>query len=273
MLFSVDPATMGKIVDLGVLAGRIEDMGASDIAVHDTYAQDHGLAVDDTVEVTFAETGTKEFRVGVIFERNQLLQGNPFFISNPAYEANYSDLFDFQVYVLRSPDADPATVRSAVEETASRYANAEVQDLTEYKQSQAEQIDQFLNLIYALLFLAVVIALIGIANTLALSIIERTRELGLLRAVGMTRRQLRRSVRLESVLIALLGTFLGGAVGVFFGWAMVQALADQGFTEFVIPIAQVLVIVVLAVIAGVAAAVLPARRASKLDVLRAIGSS
>ncbi len=270
-LYSVDPATMGQIVDVGIMAGRIEDMGVSDIAVYEKYAEDHDLAFGDLLDVTFAETGVQRFRVSVIFERNELT-GN-FFIGNPAYEANYSDVFDFQVYVLRSPDADPAAVRRAVEATAARYANAEVQDLSQYKQSQAEQIDQLLTLIYGLLFLAVFIALIGIANTLALSIIERTRELGLLRAVGMTRRQLRRAVRLESVLIALLGTFLGGAVGVFFGWAMVQALADQGFSEFVVPIVEVGVIVVLAVIAGVAAAVLPARRASKLDVLRAIASS
>jgi putative ABC transport system permease protein len=125
-------------------------------------------------------------------------------------------------------------------------------------------------MVYALLFLAVLIALLGIANTLALSIFERTRELGLLRAVGMTRRQLRTTVRYESVIIALLGTFLGLLIGVAFGWALVKAMESEGLTAFVIPGGQLVVITVFAVFAGVAAAVLPARRAAKLDVLDAI---
>jgi putative ABC transport system permease protein len=123
-----------------------------------------------------------------------------------------------------------------------------------------------------LLFFAIVIALFGIANTLGLSIIERRRELGLLRAVGMTRRQLRSSVRWESVIIALLGTVLGLVIGVVFAWAMVKALADEGIDRFSVAPAQLLLIVILAGLFGVVAAALPARRAAKLDVLRAIES-
>ena len=160
--------------------------------------------------------------------------------------------------------------RKALDRTLKAYLNAELQDRTQFKEAQAAQIDQLLNLIYALLFLAVIIALIGIANTLALSIYERTRELGLLRAVGMSRRQLRSSVRWESVIISLLGTFLGLVIGLFFGWAVVQALKDQGITEFAPPGLQLLVVVVLGGLAGVVAAVLPARRAAKLDVLQAV---
>ena len=135
-----------------------------------------------------------------------------------------------------------------------------------------DQIDTMLNLIYGLLALAVVIALIGIANTLALSIHERTRELGLLRAVGMTRRQVRTSVRWESVLIALLGTALGATLAVLGSWGIVQALADQDVTAFVVPATQMAVIVVLAGVAGVVAALGPARRAARLDVLSAISA-
>ena len=129
-----------------------------------------------------------------------------------------------------------------------------------------------LNLIYALLALAVFIALLGIANTLALSIFERTRELGLLRAVGMTRRQLRATVRWEAMIIALLGTTLGLTIGTGFGWAIVRALSDEGLGQFTIPFGQLAVITVIAAGAGVAAAVLPARRAARLDVLGAITS-
>ena len=112
----------------------------------------------------------------------------------------------------------------------------------------------------------------GIANTLALSIFERTRELGLLRAVGMTRRQLRATVRWESVIIALLGTVLGLAIGLFFGWAMVMALADEGFSAFRVPGGQLALVALIAALAGIAAAILPARRAARLDVLKAIAA-
>jgi putative ABC transport system permease protein len=132
-------------------------------------------------------------------------------------------------------------------------------------------INQLLNLIYALLFLAVVIAGIGIINTLSLSILERTRELGLLRAVGMSRRQLRSSVRWESVIIAFLGTLLGLVIGLFFGWAVVEALGDQGITEFTAPVPLLVLFVILGGIGGVLAAIFPARRAAKLDVLQAVG--
>jgi putative ABC transport system permease protein len=120
------------------------------------------------------------------------------------------------------------------------------------------------------LALAILIALLGIANTLALSIIERTRELGMMRAVGMKRNQLRSMIRWESVIIAIQGTLLGLVVGVLFGWALVTALSDEGFETFRLPVATLVVIVVLAALAGVLAAVWPARRAAKLDVLRAV---
>ena len=145
-----------------------------------------------------------------------------------------------------------------------------MQTRDEYKASQAAQINQFLNLVYVLLFFAIVIALFGIANTLGLSIIERRHELGLLRAVGMTRRQLRSSVRWESVIIALLGTLLGLVIGVVFAWAMVRALHDEGIEQFSLAPAQLLLIVILAAVFGVIAAAWPARRAAKLDVLRSI---
>ena len=130
-----------------------------------------------------------------------------------------------------------------------------------------------LKLIYAMLGLAVVIALLGIANTLALSIHERKRELGLLRAVGMSRAQVRSSVRWESVIIALFGTALGLGVGMFFGWAMVGALADEGIGTLTIPTNGLLIVTVGAAFAGVAAAHVPARRAARLDVLKAVASS
>ncbi len=117
-----------------------------------------------------------------------------------------------------------------------------------------------------------IIALLGIVNTLALSILERTHELGLMRAVGMSRRQTRSIIRWESVITALLGTFLGLVIGLFFGWSVVRALSDEGINRLAVPAGQLLVVVVLAALAGVAAAILPARRAARLDVLEAIAA-
>ena len=154
---------------------------------------------------------------------------------------------------------------------AKDFPNVQLDDQAEFRQRQADQINQLLGLITALLGLAILIALFGIMNTLGLSIYERTREIGLLRAVGMQRRQVRTMIRWESVIIAVFGALLGTAVGLFFGWAMVQALHDQGITVLAIPGGQLIVYILVAGIFGVWAAVFPARRAAKLDVLTAIG--
>ena len=269
-LFGVDPATMGAIVDVGVTAGSIEEMGTDNIAVHQDLAQDRGWSIGDDVEVLFAETGSQTLTISVIYDRDELT--GDFFVGNPAFEENFPNIFDFQVYVLSDQSFTLDETQAAVEAVAADFANAEVQDLTEYKQSQAAQINQLLSLVYALLFLAIVIALIGIANTLALSILERTHELGLLRAIGMTRGQLRSSIRWESVLISLLGTGLGATVGVFFGWVIVRALRDDGFTELRFPLDQLVAAIVLAVIAGVVAATQPARRAARMNILEAVAA-
>ena len=143
-------------------------------------------------------------------------------------------------------------------------------DQAAFRDKYAGQIDQLLGLVTALLAMAILIALFGIVNTLGLSIFERIRELGLLRAVGATRSQLRSMIRWEAVIIAVLGAVLGLAVGVFFGWTIVRALASQGITEFSLPGGQLVGFVLAAAIAGVLAAVLPGRRAARIDVLRAI---
>ena len=143
-------------------------------------------------------------------------------------------------------------------------------DRAAVRENLTGQINQMIGVVYGLLALAIVIAFVGIVNTLALSVFERVREIGLLRAVGMGRRQVRSMVRWESVMIALLGVGLGLVIGVFFGWLLVEALQDDFPLRFVLPTGQLLVAVVIAVLAGVLAGVLPARRAARVDVLRAI---
>jgi putative ABC transport system permease protein len=147
-----------------------------------------------------------------------------------------------------------------------------VQTADEYVASVAGQVDQMLVAIYVLLVLAIVIALMGIANTLSLSIHERTRELGLLRAVGQTRRQVRSMVRGEAATVALFGTVGGVLLGVFLGWAMVDTLASEGFTSFAIPTGPLAVVLALGALVGVVAAIRPARRAARQDILEAIAT-
>jgi len=150
------------------------------------------------------------------------------------------------------------------------YPNATLQDQAQYKAAQTQSVNALLNLVYSLLALSVGIALIGIANTLALSIYERTRELGLLRAVGTTRGQLRSMVRAEALVISAFGALEGLVLGAIFGWAIVAAMHSQGVTRLVFPVQQLLIVTVLAALAGLLASIAPSRRAAKLNVLQAV---
>ena len=271
MLEAFDVSAVGQIADLGTVTGDVTKLGTDGIAVLDTTAKSHGWKLGDTIPVTFAKTGATPFTIRATYTDSDEWVGKQF-VSTQAFDANVSDQFDTKIFVKAAPGVSKSEARTIVESESQGYALAKVQTFAEFKASMAQQINQILTLVYALLGLAVIIALMGIANTLALSIFERTRELGLLRAVGMSRRQVRATIRWEAVIIAMLGTTLGLGIGMFFGWAMVQALASQGITTFVVPVSQLAVVVVIAALAGLTAAILPARRAAKLDVLGAIAS-
>jgi putative ABC transport system permease protein len=270
MVQATDTANIGSLYDLGVVAGSITDVGSNEVAVRASTAEEHGWTIGSTVPFTFARTGAVPMTVAAIYDG---LSDDDYIIDLTTYEANVTDQYDQRVYIGTVDSVDAASSKAALESVLGAYPNAELQDQAQFKESITEDIDRMLNLIYGLLFLAVVIALIGIANTLALSIHERRREIGLLRAVGMTRGQVRRAVRWEAVLIALLGTALGALLAIGGAWGIVQALADQDITTFAIPVPQLTIITLLAGGAGVVAAVGPARRAAKLDVLDAISSS
>jgi putative ABC transport system permease protein len=278
MIAAVDPRAAGQIFNVSPLQGSISALGADGIAVYSGDAAKKHLKLGDPVSVVFRDTGPKTLRVALIYGDNQAApSANPgaktsWFLGTPAYDANFAaPHYDTQVFVKKTPGVSTAAALAAVQKLSAQYAvGATVQDQAAYKAEQTKPIDQLLALIYTLLALAIVIALLGIGNTLALSIFERTRELGVMRAVGMTRRQLRSTIRWESVIVALQGTFLGLLVGVFFGWALVRAQKSQGITVFSVPYLSLLTVVVLAGLAGVAAAILPSRRAAKLNVLRAI---
>ena len=269
MLEAFDVSAVGQIADLGTVTGDVTQLGVDGIAVLDTTANSHGWKLGDTIPVTFAKTGATPFTIRAIYTDSDEWVGKQF-VSTQAFEANVSDQFDTKIFVKTAPGVSASEARTIIESESDSYALAKVLTFDEFKASMEQQINQILTLVYALLGLAVIIALMGIANTLALSIFERNRELGLLRAVGMTRRQVRSTVRWEAVIIAMLGTALGLGIGMFFGWALVHALASEGITTFVVPVGQLAVVVVIAAVAGLTAAILPARRAAKLDVLEAI---
>jgi putative ABC transport system permease protein len=258
------------IFDVEPVAGSPDDLDATSIAVFDNVADDKDLSIGDRVPVDFTATGPQELTVAMIYGDNAA--AGDWLLGTDAFTANFPDQMDVQVFVKKADGVSADDGLAAVEGVAADYPGVDVLDQTEYKEEQMGFVDQMLGLVYALLALAILIALLGIGNTLALSIVERTRELGVLRAVGMTRKQLRSTIRWESVIIAVQGALLGLVIGVFFGWALVTALEDEGLNTFTVPVLSLVVVVVLAALAGVVAAVMPARRAARLDVLRAIVS-
>jgi putative ABC transport system permease protein len=272
-LAAVDTATIGPVADLGVTAGRLSDVVGASVAVEDRKAKADGLAVGDKLTMTFSRTGPVELTVRALIDRPPPgFDGVVYVVGLDTYEANVTDQFDRQVFVNVADGVSPTQAKAALESVLARWPNGELQDQAAFEESVASEIDIILNLIYGLLGLAIVIALIGIANTLALSVHERRRELGLLRAVGMTRSQVRSAIRWESVMIALMGTILGFALAVAGAWGIINAIEGDRPIPLVVPPAQLTVIVALASVAGVLAAVGPARRAAKLDILGAIAS-
>jgi putative ABC transport system permease protein len=267
-VFAVDRA-FPSILDPELKAGSFDALdqpGA--IALDEKHAQEKGLSVGQTIPARFAATGPKDLRVVAIYGRGDLF--GPRLLGLPTFDENFDQRLDFQVYTKVKPGVPLADARRAIEAVAADYPTAKVEDIGEYKAAQEKPIDQIFSIMYVMLLLAIIIALAGIGITLMLSVHERTRELGLLRAVGMSRGQTRSAVRWESVMIAVLGAGLGIAVGIFFGWAIVKALASQGFTTFVLPGGALLSLVIVAALCGVAFAAWPARRAARLDVLQAI---
>jgi putative ABC transport system permease protein len=266
---AVDPTTVEHTVYTNVRAGSMAQLGTNGVSVYEKEAVAHNLAVGDTVTLEFPESGARELRV-VAIHGTQVPLGD-YVVSIDTFAANVAANVDDDVVVANAPGVSMAEARRAIDGVLVDYPTADLLTRDEFKGSVAGEISSMLNLIYVLLAMALVIAFFGIANTLALSVFERTRELGLLRAVGMARAQVRSVVRREAVIVALLGASIGTVIGLGFSWALVQALADQGFDKWAVPVGPLAVIVVLSAAAAVVAAALPARRAARLDVLAAIG--
>ena len=266
---SVDPATVEKAFNLDVVSGSAENLADDGILVTKGAARAHGWAVGDAVPVEFAATGKQELKVAGIFESNRVLETD-YLISLATQEANEGDRLDGTTLVLLDRGADVDAVKDRIAAALADHPDAKVLDQEGFEKEIGGFVDSLLAFVSAMLLLAVVIALLGIVNTLALSVFERTRELGLLRAIGMTRGQVRSMVRWESVVISLIGAVLGAGLGIGLGMALAQSLKGSGVTELAIPVAQVAAYVVGAAVAGVLAAVGPARSAARVDVLKAV---
>ena len=255
-----DATSIDELFELGSLEGDLDSLGSDGIAVSQELATAKGWSIGSIVPVTFP-SGDTTFTVEAVYSSGTDWVGTEF-VDLEGLRANGGDELDFKVYI----SGDEAAIESA----ASAYASADVLDKDAFLADVNGEIDTMLGLFYALLAFAVMIALLGIANTLALSVFERTRELGLLRAIGMSRSQVRSVVRWESIIIAVFGTTLGLGIGSFFGWAIVRAMADEGIDTLTVPAGNLAVIAGIAAVAGAVAAVLPARRAARLDVLDAV---
>ncbi|GAA3800410.1 ABC transporter permease [Streptomyces phyllanthi] len=243
------------------------------IAMDVDFARDHDVTIGSTIPVEFQAGRKTELKVAALTDQGTSdgfgMQGGLYF-GFGTVEKYVPDGQDSALYVNAAAGTGPDQLRSRLEASLDPYPQVQVRDQADYKELVRGQIAVLLYLVYALLGLAIVIAVLGVVNTLALSVVERTREIGLLRAIGLARRQLRRMIRLESVVIAVFGAVLGLALGLVWGVCVQQVLALQGMKALAIPWGTVVAVVVGSAVVGIVAALLPALRASRMNVLAAI---
>ena len=269
-LTAVSPTRLSQTVILRMSSGAgAPALAAGRLLVDTTTAHSDNLVVGSRVPVQFALTGHSHLRVGGIYKPNALL--GSFLVSDQFYRSHFDDPLPVAV-LLRTSTGVSASATAAIAAGLKAYPNLKIQTQAQFKQSQQNMVNQLLSLVYVLLALAVFIAVIGIANTLLLSVFERTHEIGLLRAVGMRRRQVRAMIRSEAFILSIFGALIGVVVGTGLGIAFAASLKQQGITDIVVPYLSLVLFLVIAAILGLAAATWPARRAARLDVLAAIAA-
>jgi putative ABC transport system permease protein len=257
-----------------VLSGSLASLDSGQVVVSESTAKERGWKVGTQVDAAVGSLTGEKLTVGAVMVDNQVLNNPAMIVPRSLYDKAVPQTVqgDFLVYVKAAPGADIGALRTELTNVVRPFIVVSVQDGEEFTNSQADQINQFLYIMYALLALTVIIAILGIINTMALSVFERTREIGLLRAVGLSRRQLRRMVTLESVETSVFGAVLGAVLGLAIGVVVQRGLVNEGLEKLAIPWIQIVAVVVGAAIAGVVAAILPAWRAARLDVLGAIST-
>ena len=227
-----------------------------------------GSWVGDSILIEFAATGEQEFEVGAIYE-NDFLIGH-WIIDLTAWDQNFTIKEDNVIAASIADGVSPDEADAALAPLEEAFPQLEFETQDEFRERWEGQLDSLLVIINVFLGLAIIIALMGITNTMALSVLERTREIGLMRAVGLTRRQTRTMIRWEAGVVSLFGALLGIVVGIAFGWLAVTAIPDSIVDRLDIPFGTLVIYVIVATIAGLIAAGLPARRAARLDILDAI---
>jgi putative ABC transport system permease protein len=269
-LTAVSPNHLARTITLRMASGTgAPALAAGKLLVDTTTATEDHLVVGSSVPAKFALTGNTHIRVGGIFKPNSVL--GSFLVSDSYYLTHFDSALPVAVLVRSTAGATPAGT-TQLKAGLKAYPNLKIQTQAEFKASQQKAVDQLLGIVYVLLALAVLIALIGIVNTLMLSVFERTHEIGLLRAVGMRRRQVRAMIRSEAVILSIFGAIIGVVVGTGLGVAFAASLKQQGITDIVVPFSKLIVFLIIAALLGLGAASWPARRAAKLDILAAIAT-
>jgi putative ABC transport system permease protein len=267
----VDPTTVGEVFDLHLTSGSYADLTDSSMMVSDKTAESDGLKIGDSLTITLTGLGDLPLKIVGTYSSDEL--AGSYVVNRGLYANTSGSYFDFSVFINTSPGVSAAQAVAAMEPLVEQYGSGELQSRSEYIDDQASSINTLLGLIYGLLALSIVIAAVGIVITLLLSVYERRREIGLLRAVGMTRGQVRATVRWESVITSMLGAVLGVILGLFSGYLLVLSLRDEGVTVFTVPVFSTIVILFVSFIVGVIAAIIPARRATKVDIIEAIATT
>jgi putative ABC transport system permease protein len=258
-----------------VLSGTTDSLRQGAISVGQDFATEHHLAVGDRIAVDYGQGRTQSLPVGVIVKKgNSLFDGGYFAtVDTVAKAVPVADQPQAGVAFGKAVQgADVARTLTALEESVKAYPQLTVKDQAGYKELVQSQFNQLLYMIYGLLGLAIVVAILGVVNTLALSVVERTREIGLLRAIGLSRRQLRRMIRLESVVIALFGAVLGTGLGLAWGITSQKVLASNGLATLAVPVTTIVATLLASVLIGLFAALVPAFRAGRMNVLAAIAT-
>lgn len=247
-----------------------EDLIAGQAVVSQSFASEFSVGEGSVLDMAFPDGGVDSFTVAAVVEDNPLLGGVVIPLTD--FRAAGGEPLDRGVFVAFDGTEPADETAAAVRQVVDEDPLLEVFSQVELKERNQESLNQLLYLVYGMLALSIVIAALGVVNTMALSVVERTRELGLLRAVGASRRQIRRLIRWEAVIVAVLGGLLGLGIGVLAGVALRRSLQDDGLDILAIPWTSLGWLFVAAVVIGVVGAILPARRAAKLDILRAIGA-
>jgi putative ABC transport system permease protein len=268
-LTAIDSSTIGQLLRIDVKSGTLSALARGEILVEQHTASSKGLKVGSAIRLRFARTGEQTVIVGGTYTASQLI-GTNYLVSTDFFAANFTDQLDQVVMIKVANGANPASVRTGLDNAIAAYPNVNVEDPATVERQQANQVNQLLAIIYVMLALAIIIAVLGIINTLVLSVVERNREFALLRALGMARRQVRSMVRGESVVIALFGAALGVLVGLGFGVALTSAVIATSGGVVSIPLSSLVVFLVLATLFGIVAAVWPARKAARTNVISAL---